>query len=101
MINRERKCPLFDYCPLITATCAVRLPDEGCFWYRWFKKLIEEDEMGYNYTEYREGKRIKSSPQIDSNKYDEIFLLTKIAMDERLTEEEWNKILERFRKVEK
>ena len=46
MINRERKCPLFDYCPLITAICAVRLPDEGCFWYRWFKKLIQEDNKG-------------------------------------------------------
>ena len=44
MINREQKCPFFDlHCKCLTVTCRVRLPDEGCYWYRWFKELIEED----------------------------------------------------------
>ena len=44
MIDREQKCPFFDlHCPCLTAMCRVRLPDDGCYWYRWFKQLIEED----------------------------------------------------------
>ena len=35
------KCPLFDWCPCKTAMCRVCEPDETCYWYRYFKKLIE------------------------------------------------------------
>ena len=41
--NKEQECPLFKWCPSHTAICRVSLPDDGCYWYRWFKKLIEED----------------------------------------------------------
>lgn len=38
-------CPLFDTCQCKTAMCRVILPDESCYWYRWFKKRIEEVEI--------------------------------------------------------
>lgn len=38
------ECPLFSICNNKTAVCAVRLPDESCWYYRYFKKLIKEDE---------------------------------------------------------
>lgn len=37
-------CPLVSWCPNKTATCKVIPPDEGCYWYRYFKKLIEKTE---------------------------------------------------------
>ena len=44
MIDRNQKCPLFENCNCKSAVCRVRLPDKDCFYYRWFKQLIEEDE---------------------------------------------------------
>lgn len=46
----RKACWLTEYnCPCRTATCYVMpLPDEGCWVYRWFKRLIEED--GQNQT---------------------------------------------------
>ena len=38
------KCPLFSFCNCKTAMCRAVLPDESCYWYRYFKKLIEENE---------------------------------------------------------
>ena len=38
------KCPLFDFCDSITATCRVKEPDEDCYYYRYFKKLIQLNE---------------------------------------------------------
>ena len=38
------KCPLFDFCNCKTAMCRAVLPDESCYWYRYFKQLIEERE---------------------------------------------------------
>ena len=38
------ECPLFKMCYLKTAMCRCCLPDETCYWYRYFKKLIEENE---------------------------------------------------------
>ena len=40
----EGKCPMFETCTCKTAMCRVYLPDESCYWYRYFKKLIEENE---------------------------------------------------------
>lgn len=37
----SEKCPMFDTCSLKTAVCRCSLPDEGCYWYRYFKQLIE------------------------------------------------------------
>ena len=37
-------CPMFDTCNYKTAMCRAVLPDESCYWYRYFKKLIEENE---------------------------------------------------------
>ena len=42
--QKEGRCPLFSICDGKTAVCAVRLPDEDCWYYRYFKKLIKEDE---------------------------------------------------------
>jgi hypothetical protein len=47
-INKEQECPLFKWCPSHTAVCRVYLPDDGCYWYRWFKKLIQEDNKENN-----------------------------------------------------
>ncbi len=38
------KCELFNICNCKTAMCRAVLPDESCYWYRYFKKLIEERE---------------------------------------------------------
>ena len=43
--EENEQCPLFDFCNAKTAMCRVRLPDESCYWYRWFKKLIKENEQ--------------------------------------------------------
>ena len=43
------KCPLFSFCNCKTAACRVVLPDEGCYWYRYFKSLIEENKNEQNY----------------------------------------------------
>ena len=40
----EGKCSMFDTCTCKTAMCRVYLPDETCYWYRYFKKLIEKNE---------------------------------------------------------
>ena len=37
-------CPLVDWCPSKTAPCNVMPPDEGCYWYRYFRDLIEKAE---------------------------------------------------------
>lgn len=44
MINRKGKCFLFPQCPFLTATCSVLGPDNGCYVYRAFEKMIEEDK---------------------------------------------------------
>ena len=38
------KCELFEICNCKTAMCRACEPDESCYWYRYFKKLIEEKE---------------------------------------------------------
>lgn len=38
------KCLLFDDCDFKTAACRVQEPDESCYWYRYFKRLIEQKE---------------------------------------------------------
>lgn len=38
------KCPMFDSCTLKTGGCVASLPDNGCYWYRWFKDLIQKTE---------------------------------------------------------
>ena len=47
------KCPLFSFCNCKTAMCRVILPDESCYWYRYFKQLIKENqEMKINNQKY-------------------------------------------------
>ena len=41
---QSAKCPLFDFCNCKTAMCRVVLPDESCYWYRYFKGLIEKNK---------------------------------------------------------
>ena len=45
----ERKCPMFETRTYKTAMCRVYLPDESCYWYRYFKKLIEENERKFDF----------------------------------------------------
>ena len=42
--HKKGKCPLFSFCNCKTAVCSVWLPNDECWYYRYFKKLIEEDE---------------------------------------------------------
>ena len=37
------KCELFEFCNCKTAACRSQEPDESCYWYRYFKKLIEKE----------------------------------------------------------
>ena len=34
-------CPLVSHCQSRTAPCSVMEPDDGCYYYRYFKELIE------------------------------------------------------------
>lgn len=35
------KCELFNICNCKTAICRVCPPDESCYYYKYFKKIIE------------------------------------------------------------
>ena len=35
------KCPLFNICNCKTAMCRVEPPDDSCYYYRYFKSIIE------------------------------------------------------------
>ena len=37
----EQKCELFNICDCKTAMCRTCLPDESCYYYRYFKKIRE------------------------------------------------------------
>ena len=37
-------CPLVSWCPSRTAPCNIMPPDEGCYWYRYFRDLIKKVE---------------------------------------------------------
>lgn len=43
--KEEELCVLFPICNCKTAMCRVELPDESCYYYRYFKKLIEEKNL--------------------------------------------------------
>lgn len=38
------ECKLVKICNCKTAACRVSPPDEGCYYYRYFKKIIERVE---------------------------------------------------------
>ena len=40
----NEKCKLLDICNCKTAVCNALLPNDGCYYYRYFKKLIEDNE---------------------------------------------------------
>lgn len=62
------KCPMFDSCTLRTGGCVASLPDNGCYWYRWFKDLIQKTENPWHTGTPTEGgwylQRIKSKYNI-------------------------------------
>ena len=35
----EGRCPLIENCQQKSAVCNVQLPDETCYWFRWFRAL--------------------------------------------------------------
>ena len=37
-------CFLFSICNCKTAMCRVVLPDDSCYWYRYFKEIIKNNE---------------------------------------------------------
>ena len=39
--NRDPACPLFNICNCKTAMCRVEPPDDSCYYYRYFKSIIE------------------------------------------------------------
>ena len=41
----SKQCPLFEFCNCKTAVCRVLEPDESCYYYHYFKKIIEENNM--------------------------------------------------------
>lgn len=41
---KEGKCPLFEICNCKTAICRCFLPDETCYYYRFFRDLIKGSE---------------------------------------------------------
>ena len=45
-MDYSKRCPLFNYCNCKTAMRRTALPDESCYWYRYFKELIEKRERG-------------------------------------------------------
>jgi hypothetical protein len=44
IVSSWQACPLVDFCNCKTAVCRTMLPDESCYWYRYFKDLIERKE---------------------------------------------------------
>ena len=38
------KCELFNICNCKTAMCRTALPDDSCYYYRYFKGIIEAKE---------------------------------------------------------
>lgn len=56
----ENRCPLIENCQQKSAVCNVQLPDETCYWFRWFRAL---DNPWHTGTPTEEGwylQRIKS-----------------------------------------
>ena len=43
--KEEELCILFPICNCKTAMCRAVPPDESCYYYRYFKKLIEEENL--------------------------------------------------------
>ena len=43
--KEEELCVLFPICNCKTAMCRTMPPDESCYYYRYFKKLIEEKNL--------------------------------------------------------
>jgi hypothetical protein len=43
------KCPLFNICDCKTAMCRVEPPDDSCYYYRYFKSIIEAKANEQNY----------------------------------------------------
>ena len=37
----EGKCPLFNICNCKTAMCRAVPPDDSCYYYRYFKSIID------------------------------------------------------------
>ena len=44
------ECPLFEFCNCKTAMCRVYEPDESCYWYRYFEKLIKLKEKKIDFS---------------------------------------------------
>lgn len=44
--HNNEQCPLFKFCNAKTAVCRVQKPDRSCYYYRYFKKLIEGEKNG-------------------------------------------------------
>ena len=44
--NPDPACPLFNICNCKTAMCRVEPPDDSCYYYRYFKSIIEVKVKG-------------------------------------------------------
>lgn len=45
IIDKNSPCLLFEICNCKTAMCRAMPPDESCYYYTYFKKLIEEKNL--------------------------------------------------------
>lgn len=48
MTEKKQACKLFEFCNCKTAMCRAYPPDESCYYYRYFKKIIERTEKSKN-----------------------------------------------------
>lgn len=44
MTEKKQACKLFEFCNCKTAMCRAYPPDESCYYYRYFKKIIKENK---------------------------------------------------------
>lgn len=45
-MDKWQKCPLIENCQQKSAVCNVQLPDETCYWFRWFRALDNSWQTG-------------------------------------------------------
>lgn len=58
----ENRCPLIENCQQKSAVCNVMLPDETCYWFRWFRAL---DNPWHTGTPTEEGWYLIQTKRVD------------------------------------
>ena len=50
-MDLHQKCPLMERCNAKSGVCWSELPDDTCYYYRWFKEIIRQREAEANTSE--------------------------------------------------